>query len=460
MKKLIVFLSFIFPLISFSQQTYYSNFNCYTIAVGKNASENGSVIIGHNEDDWGNLIINIFKVPAKNNQQNDSITLLNGTKLKQTKHNFSYLWFETTNQKFGDYYLNENGVSICSNACQSKEDTAKGNIGFYLRCIIAERANNAKQGVRIAGKIISEIGYESSGRTYCIADNNQIWMLSIVKGRHWIAQRVPDDSVTIIPNYYIIENINLNDTNNFLASSDIIEYAIKRDWYNPKVDGQFNFKKVYGNTENLYSIVNIPRHWSGINFLSDKKYNYGSDLPFSFTPNKKINTADIEKVLSSHYENTDFETNYKLHKNPHQKITHPICNTSTKFSIVKEYAKNKNIVWWAPLNPCINPYIPIYLTTKTIPSMYQSCSLNNALKKHFNVLQNTFEANSKHAFSVFNKYNSFINEDYVNRIELSKNWQNQFSLKIDSLLKINKNSSNISNSILELLYNEESKLIK
>ena len=459
MKKILIITIIIFGFVFNNRaQNYYPNYNCYTIAAGKNATENKNVLVAHNEDDWGDLIVNIFKVPAKDYTENEQITLLNGTKINQVKHTLAYLWFETTKQKFGDYYLNEFGVSICSDACGSKEDTAIGNIGFYLRRIIAERAKSAKQGVKIAGKIISQIGYESSGRTYCIADSKEIWMLSVVKGKHWIAERVPNDMVAIIPNYYTIENVNLQDTNNFLGSSDIIDYAEKRGWYNPQKDKNFSFKKAYSATQNLYSIGNIPRHWSGINYLSEKEFNYGDNLPFAFKPKKNITKNDLQKILSSHYENTDFETNYKIHKNPHKNVINRICNAGTKFSIVTEFhndrpADNAYIVWWAPLNPCINPYIPIAYGIKEIPKEYQSCKLTDALKRHFDNNKNTFEANPEHAYNVFNRYNTFVNNDYEKHIILAKKQKENIEKKAQYMYNIEnvKKDSQVGRASTEML---------
>ncbi len=53
-------------------------------------------------------------------------------------------------------------------------------------------------------------------------------MLAVVKGKHWVAQRVPDDHIAIIPNYYTITTVNLTDTMNFYGSDDLVEYAIKK----------------------------------------------------------------------------------------------------------------------------------------------------------------------------------------------------------------------------------------
>jgi len=451
----------------FSQQeTDYTAYNCYTIAVSKGASKQGTVLLGHNEDDWGDLIVNLYKVLPKTHSSEEKIVLLNGTEIPQVKHTYGYLWWETTNQKFGDYYLNEKGVSICSNACLSREDTATGNIGYYLRRIIAERAASAKDGVKIAGEIISSIGYESYGRTYVIADANEIWIMAVVKGRHWIAKRVPENQVAIVPNYYTIETVDLRDTVNVLASDDIILYAILRGWYFPQSDGAFNFKQVYGKTANTYSFANVPRHWSGINALANTKYAINKNLPFSFYPKRPVTKKDVQLVLESHYEGTDFETNYLLHKNPHENnLVNRICNAGTKFSIVTQLNDNiPCIVWWAPLNPCIHPYIPVVFDIQDIPKPYHVHPLSQAMTNHFNEKNNTFEANPTSAYAIFKKYNDAINEDYEAKISQAKHRKQLFEEKaikaIDNGLKKDMDAvGKISASFLKMLLDEEKKAL-
>jgi dipeptidase len=405
--------------------------NCYTIAVGKNATASHTVLVGHNEDDWGDLIVNIYKVPPADHKAGEQITLLNGTKIPQVKHTNGFLWWETTQQQFGDYYLNQYGVSICSDACLSKEDTAKGNIGFYLRRIVAERAHTAKEGVEIAGKLISTLGYASSGRTYCIADPNEIWLLAAVQGHHWVAERVPSDSVAIVPNYYTIEHINLHDTADFLASPGLIQYAVLRGWYSPESGKAFNFKAVYSKTTNLFAFGNIVRHWSGVNALANRKFSLYSDLPFSFTPKKPMTIKDLQNVLSSHYEGTDFQTDYSLHKNPHRNLINRICNAGTKYSLVTQLYNNRlandaYIVWYAPLNPCIHPYIPIVYGIEKIPEVYENHPVKDILKYCFAKQGNTFEENPQSAYGIFEKYNASVDADYLAQIKAAKAWKTSF----------------------------------
>jgi len=244
----------------------------------------------------------MYRIPKLKHTSDETIALKNTGQAKQVAISNSYLWLEMPGMDFSDSYFNEYGVTIASDQCSSKEkdpELTDGGIGYFLRKIMAEQASTAKEAVIIGGKLIEQFGYSSSGRTYCIADANEAWMLSAVYGKHWVAQRIPNDNIAIIPNYYTITTINLSDTTNYLGSKDIIDYAIKKEWYNPNTDGEFNFRKAYSDSATLSSKSNIARHWGAINLLSEKKYKFDDELPFSFKATKKVSLKKLFSVCSS-----------------------------------------------------------------------------------------------------------------------------------------------------------------
>ena len=210
---------------SLSIATCFSQ-NCFTILVGKNASSDGSVLIAHNEDDLNDHnFVDLHKVPRiKHAAGEKQIFLGNADSLDEAAETFAYFWI--TGSKYAeDQYLNEWGVAITSNSSQSKVLNGNGAIGHNLRRIVIERARTAREAVKIAGSLVEKYGYASSGRVYSIADPNEAWVFEAANGKHWIARRVPDDEVAIIPNYYVIDDFRETDTTNFLASADIIKYA-------------------------------------------------------------------------------------------------------------------------------------------------------------------------------------------------------------------------------------------
>ena len=207
-----------------------------------------------------------------------------------------------------------------------------------LRRIVAERAKSARHAIKIAGSLIEKYGYYSSGRTLCIADPKEGWVLHIVKGKHWIARRVPDNEVAVISNYYTIREVDLENREDFLGSADIINYAIKRGWYNPEKDGEFDFAKIYSDPKNFKSMYNILRQWRGTNLLSENKYKIDERFPFSFKPRRKIKVNILFKVLRDHYEGTEYDLtdNYKKGGSPNFTKNRTICTSTTRFSIVAQ----------------------------------------------------------------------------------------------------------------------------
>jgi len=424
------FYVFVFVLfLSFNLQAQVKDtegYNCFSVLVGKEASVDGAVMLAHNEDDGGNRVVNWYKVPEYENNRNiDSIQLKRGHTIAQATNTFSYLWLEIPELEFSDSYFNEHGLIIASDNCRSREDKPEltnGGIGYWLRRLMVERAKTAREAVLLAGQLVETIGYASSGRTYCIADANETWMLSVVNGKHWVAQRVPDKHVAIIPNYYTIKEIDLSDKANFLGSKDIIEYAIKRGWYNPK-QGPFNFRKAYSNQRNLQSITNKARHWVSINTLSNKQYGIDDDFPFSFIPKRKLSLPDIFTVLRNHYEDTEnnfLETTYQ--DSPHGQKVMSVCSNTNQYGFVAQLrnwmpAEVGAVLWIAPRRPCTQSFIPIYSGILNVPDNLAVTNHKKALANHFTKITDFKQYSKGHQYLKFDKKTKNIDANYEELIE-------------------------------------------
>jgi dipeptidase len=393
MKKLTLLLFSQIIMVMLTAQTSGYGLNCSTIIIGKDASATGFVTVAHNEDDGGNQIVNFYKIAGKDNEKGETMRLKDGAVIPKSSHSYSCLWLEMPGQDFADTYMNENGVLVTSNSCQSRElfgEITDGGIGYELRRIIAERALSARTGVEMAGQLVDKWGYSASGRTYTIADKNEAWIFAVVRGKQWVAQRVPDDQVAFIPNYYTIKEINLNDSENFLASKDLINYAVRRGWYDQQKDGNFNFTKVYSSERNLSSMANIGRMWIGVSMLSGKEYKPEDDFPFSFVAQKKISMKEIIPVLTNHYEGTHLDDS-KDYKNgsPHSNKTMSICASTQQLSFIAELRSGLpwdigGRIWIAPRRGCVNPYIPVYFGVTEFGSDLAMDSHEKAYELHFN----------------------------------------------------------------------------
>ncbi len=353
--------------------------NCFTVLVGRAASADGSVMIGHNEDDRGDIIVNLRKIQAHDYGAPQPIRLGEGATFETDGRTNGFLWIEATTQEFADSFINDHGVVITSDSCPSREreaDLTDGGIGYMLRRIVAERAKSAREGVKIAGDLVEKYGYRSSGRTYAILDKEEAWMLALIRGKHWYAQRVPDDEVAVISNDYTIRQIQPNDPDHFMGSRDIEEYARTNAWYDEAKDGSFDFKKAFArpSRRDLVFDGNTLRRWRGLNLLGGREWEISGDYPFSSKPGKKISAEDIMIILRDHYEGTEYDATdgYKM-GSPNRTKYRTICTASTINSFVVSLRKNRPepisvSVWLALGKPDTTVYLPLYYGLESLPT--------------------------------------------------------------------------------------------
>lgn len=339
--------------------------NCFGIIAGKAVTTDGSVLFGHNEDDSGEQMLNINICPADPGYGN-----------------VKFIWAEFPGMEIADAYMNEYGVSIASDGCSSREDRedlTDGGILYNVRFDVGKYAKSARDAVRLIGQNVEKYGYRGSGRTYVVADPEEGWIVSVVKGRHWVAQRVPDDKVMTIPNYYTISRVDLSDTANFAGSADLVDYAVERGWYNPEKDGEFNFRLAYSEPKYFATPGNVNRHRKVLEYITDGKYDYDPfTVEFAVDPARKLDVQDLINALS-------------LHSDADSTLKHPVgvCTDvtiiSTVFQLRNWLPRSVGCVMWAcPGRPCSEAFVPWYLgMTKAPKGWARFADWKEAEQKHF-----------------------------------------------------------------------------
>jgi dipeptidase len=395
---------------------------CFSIVAGKNASTDGYVIMAHNEDDTIPQIVNHHKVPRRKYVHGDKVRLRNGGQLDQVEQTWAYIWSEMPGMLFSDSYINEWGVSITSDNCPSREDKPQitdGGIGYMLRRLVAERTKTAREGVLLAGRLVERFGYIDSGRTYFICDPDEGWLFCVVNGKHWLAQRVKDDQVAMVANTYTVHHVELSDKDNFLASKDIIQYAVLRGWYKPEEDGSFDFAGAYANPKSASSLSNIGRQWSGLSYVVDKPIPLGLNLPFSVVPKQKVDVAQIKKIMR-HDNNAKILQSSSLTKNT-DKSACAICRGSTQTSFVAQLRRNMpldiGIVYWVCLAPPRTSfYIPFHFGIPDFPEGFSSKSERPSVIFYNERVGSDFRADSLQAFWTFSNFYDKINNAFAQAV--------------------------------------------
>lgn len=397
--------------------------DCFSIVVGKDASADGYVIVAHNEDDSPPVMVNHHKIPRRTYPPGETVELAEGGRLEQVGETWAYLWAEIPDLYFSDSFINEWGLCITSDNCPSREDNpefSEGGISLMLRRIVAQRAKTAREGVLLAGELVERFGYDASGRTYVICDPNEGWLFAVVHGKHWLAQRVPDDQVAMVANAYSIRQVNLDD-DNVLHSEDILDYAISRGWYDPDAAETFDFASIYSNPETLSDPNNYARQWSGYRHVTDDPLKLGPELPFSVMPDRKLDVVAIVQILRDHHEGTPLDSVDSESSSPHQAGISTICSRTTRTSFVAQLRADMpaeiGFVYWACLAPpCGSCYIPFYFGIETFPEGYTLGAEGPNLRAFQKRVKAPFEVNPAEAFWTFSNLYHTIDADYNNLI--------------------------------------------
>jgi dipeptidase len=373
---------------------------CTVIIAGKNTTTDGSILFGKTEDDGGKTVDYLRWFPQKNYNRDDFLVAnLEGLEIPQRQLTYGYLLDECPPTHYSNMVVNEWGIAFGSNGCKSKEDGVEaleergqlenGGIGFMLRIILAQRAKTARQAVLIAAELIDQYGYRASGRNLNIVGPNEAWQLQMVRGKHYVARRVRDDEVAIVSNTFSIREVDMDDRENFIASPDLIDYAIERGWYNPDEDGEFDFARAYADEAYHNSNSNNHRQWIlakafNTDFAVSLEEAEMGEMPVSFQPKEKISVKDMMGVLRNHYENTELDMSENHQYSPHH-TPHTICRYSThKATIVQQRDEMPveigTLIWRALGQPCQSVFVPWYLGTKEIPGAYREKSYHTTGK--------------------------------------------------------------------------------
>lgn len=412
-----------------------SDSQCTAILVGKGASADGSVMVAHNEDDSGK-VVDLLLVNPRNTPLRVlgylATRLTNGTWVYREldtplmvpvpKETYAFWGAIMPGIAFSGRYVNEHGVVIFSNSGtasrEDKPELVNGGIRELLRLLVIQQAKTSREAAELIGRYVETYGYGAPARNYIIADPNEIWVVNVVYGKHWVAQRVPDDSVVVIPNYLVIHEVNLSDTKNFMGSKDLIEYAIKRGWYDPSRDGVFDFAKAYGDPANQASVGNIYRHQTALYHLTGKVYPTTS-MPFAVKPKSKVTPQDLMNILRQVNHVAVDQIKYaasqpgSFHRNLPIRAIAPWHNQDAWVVQLRAWLPPiVGVVTWRAANMVDeNVFVPIYLGIiySDFPAPYKFADPNK------------IDLNS--AYWTFRVFSNLVDLDYQNRMTTVSSYQ-------------------------------------
>ncbi|PVH90311.1 dipeptidase domain-containing protein, partial [Periconia macrospinosa] len=336
----------------------------YAFYVGKNLTDDGSVLVGGTGEEVSSHWLQIF--PAKDHPANATITvgvtkdasmpgeLMN---ISQVAHTFRYLSMEYSDFRgfpapLTNGGVNEKGIAVRDVWAQNRDElielTPSPQFGLQysdLARVVLERARTAREGVELIGQLIAEHGYaDYGGNSHLIADKDEGWVVWEMSGgqKLWAAERLGPDEVRVLyPGYIEGFPVEFSNSSDYMGSPNIVSFAIEQGWWNPNGTEPFNIFKVYGVQGEGYTA-----HDGGFKYMSQGAL---ENATFAMAP---VTEKDLMERVRD-YRISDDEAGYGQ-------------VVSLRANIDPDLIR----IWVAPTGSVTSPFNPWWLGVKTVPPEY------------------------------------------------------------------------------------------
>lgn len=382
--------------------------SCTTILVGKEATADGAVLHGHNEDMGFTAVGRLWSTPAETHEAGRTVDVPYVT-LDVPEKTYRY-W--ASGNAFGTAGLgiaaesrpydsvlvgmNEKGLTMSCNWMYSKEENLpeEGVRRYAMRQLILERAATAREAVQLVVDLIDAHGQADwGGLTYCLADPDEAWIIETTS-RNWVARRIRDGEVHVVANRFTIgEEYDM-------ASRTLVSDAEAKGWYDSEGDGPFSFKDVYGNPERMASPYDIGRETRAYTLLRSRAGAIVPDDVMMVLADANEGTADYHKPIN-HMEPWEDVTDKLLIP---RAIRTNLCQSSTVAHLRGDLpASVGSVLWYAMAVPGYSGYFPIYAGASSVPEAFQN--VNSAYARGsawwtFRMLQKITDSDHDLLFSV------------------------------------------------------------
>ena len=223
---------------------------CTAIFVGSDLTEDGSTLFARSEDYSNSYAKVMYVSPAGEYKAGEEYKGCYGFEYVWEKDSYSFTTFSDDNWEgsqnicpdcgethkhnpYGAAGTNEMGVSMsatetlyCSVDAVYDLDpfTDKGIEEAEIVTVVLSQAATAKEGVDILLGIYDSVGC-NNGSGIFIADANETWYIENLTGTQYVAVKLGNGTVFANPNQNVIGLIDLDDTDNVIASANLIAIA-------------------------------------------------------------------------------------------------------------------------------------------------------------------------------------------------------------------------------------------
>lgn len=373
---------------------------CFSVIIGKNASRTGNVLMAAN-DDWPGCPGHIHHVPRKSWTENDVFLTVKNIPIPQVEETFGYTFsacaYETGTRpvSWADG-VNDQRVAVSMQGVyafgnyQREQDLLEAD---DLAILLLERARTAREGIRLAGDLVSRYGFtvstiEGAEGTVCmaVADPDEGFFLELLPGGHWCAKRVADDQAECRPNCFGIGEIDFSDSRNFMHSDGLYNFAVDQGLI--RLGEPLNFAKTFGgDTAEINAAyggacnpVNTMRKWTVLHRLGG--LNIDPQKPvYSCQPKEAVGVRELMTLMRDHLQETPYALESApeagIHHNPFwMTVSTSIAQGGTVICMLADLSRRLPDALGCPVyfslgNVRLTPFVPCYSGGRGLPEAYQ-----------------------------------------------------------------------------------------
>ena len=350
---------------------------CNFVLAGKDATADGSVMMGYNNDWSANNYQYLQVIPgdATHYQYVKLLTLGSipegGINVKQLGVNYGTFTDLDPSVLAADPYVR------------------KGYGGELWDILLQECATVQEALDRL--EQMAATGFESGAAgSFGLADPDEAWVFELLGGHHWAAQRVPDDAFLAHPNIVTIRQIDLSDTDQLPRVS---RPGLVRAEHRPVRPVRRARSRSPGPTATATSCrrTTTPTACGARSTRSPRRSASRPTMPYAtrpvfVEPDDPVTRQVIQSICRYHYEGTSIDqtAGYTL-MSPHNQTNRPICHSTTDYSAVWQLRSWKpddigGVLWVAPSRPCSSTYIPFYDSITSVPAAFTGKTAFNAFR--------------------------------------------------------------------------------
>jgi len=410
--------------------------NCTSIMVGRLATIDGSVITSHTCDGiyrtWLEMIPHakyekatmhpVYSGMLFTEEARDMSKVIKKGEIPEVEETYAYL-----NTAYP--CMNEKQLAIGETTLFTRPEL-RNEEGLFqieeLEKIALQRCRMAREAISLIGKLAEEYGYGGySGECLTIADPKEVWQFEISgsgtgkPSAIWCAARIHDDQVGVSANISRISDIDFNNPDMFMYSTDLKNVAKNLGLWDGNEPMKF-YKVLCGDKARNYGMREfyiLSTLAPSLNLSLDDE-----ELPFSVKPERKLSVFDIMKYFRETFEGTQYEMSKNLlitvqnkdekGNTVEEKVKSPIANNWMSWDLRNlinelkpgtiEFRGNiasngcsyshiiqcrswlpdevGAVAWFSFDNPGESPRIPIYAGVTHLPPSFCICGQNRHRK--------------------------------------------------------------------------------